>query len=1176
MKWTKEQQQVIDLRDCNILVSAAAGSGKTAVLIERILSRILDPVNPVNVDEFLIVTFTKAAAAQMKERLVKALEKALQDDPENEHLQRQLMLVPMAQISTIHSFCGYVIQNYFHRTGVDPAYRVASESELGMIRADVMAELLEEKYMEAEDGFIDMAIMSQFAKSDAEIEKQILTLYNRAMSDPFPKDFLERMRAFVCVDSLEELKEGQMVWQNAKYVQNMCKGIAKQYEEMKQICEKPLGPFWYVDALETERIQFAQMAEETAYERLGKLLNGVEYVSRLPVKRGAEVDEVLKKAVQDKRKKVKDAVKKIWSEVYASSFEEQLLQLKEMRKVAEPFIDLTLEFMDKYQQKKREKSIVDFNDLEQMSLEILVEKDEEGRVVPTEAAEELSQQFAEIMIDEYQDSNLVQDYLLGSVSNGKNLFMVGDIKQSIYRFRMARPELFLSKLTNYSEEEGARERVIFLSKNFRSRDVILEGTNAVFEQIMQPELGGVAYDEDAKLQLGANYPETNLTHAEDIDVYAIDGKDDGTYEGKIIAQKIREYTGECNPIYVLEEEEYRKAEYRDIVILVRKNKGVNEAIYNVLTAEGIPVYMENKSGFFDTKEISLMVHLLQVVDNPRQDIPLVAVLRSPAFDFSDDELAMIRGKDKKRNYYDSLRAYDREDELQEKIQRFLATLQKLRSRMSYVTVADILQEIYDETHIDQILMSMKNGIQRKANLELLMERAREFDRTSYQGLYQFVRYLSGIKKRQEEMGEANLLGDGENVVRIMTIHKSKGLEFPICFMAGMGRSPRGSKTTPFLVINPDTGIATRIVDNQRGRAWKNVFLNSLQRMNVLDDLGEELRVLYVAMTRAKEKLILTGTAKPEWVMGKTDYFSLLEGDSYYQWMLPVMNQHPLFRVYWEHAEGLQEAEQKRQAEVLVDEVMLNNFDTTFTYDEEVKELLTFMEKYEEEKEPEEVPTKLSVSEIKRRSMEEHDDEGFTVLDVEALENQSPVPAFAREETDENEALAGANYGTIWHQAMAGLDFTKMKSQEDIESGLESMVQSGRMRREDLGVIRVSKLQQFFDSNLGKEMCQAAAEGRLYREQPFVIGVPAKDVLPDTEDESTVLVQGIIDGFYETDAGIVLMDYKTDRVEPGKEEVLVERYGKQMELYAKALENITGQSVLRRVLYSFSQNKEIEC
>lgn len=1176
MQWTQEQKQVIDARDCNILVSAAAGSGKTAVLIARIMSRIQDPVHPVNVDEFLIVTFTKAAAGQMKERLIQALEKALEEDPENEHLQRQLMLVPMAQISTIHSFCGYVIQNYFHRTGVDPAYRIASENELGMVRSDVMAELLEEMYREGEKDFLNMAVMSRFTKSDSEMEEQILMLYNCAMSHPFPKDFMEKMRSFVLTDSVEELKNGAMVHQNLQYVHHMCQGIVAQYEELLALCQKPLAPFWYMETLKKEQMQFVELTEVSEYDRLGKLLNEVEFAARLPVKRGEEVDEDLKKLIQKRRNAIKSAKKSLWSEVYGSSFEEQLAQLREIRKVVIPFLDLTILFMERYQEKKREKSMVDFNDLEQMALEILIKKKTEGGVEPTEAAQELSGQFAEIMIDEYQDSNLVQDYLLSSISNGKNLFMVGDIKQSIYRFRMARPELFLSKLQVYSTEEDASERVIFLSKNFRSRNIVLDGTNAVFERIMKPELGGVRYDEDAKLQPGADFPHTDLRQAGKIDVFAIRGKDDGSYEGKMIAEQIKEYTGEENPLYVWEEDRYRKVQYKDIVILVRKNKDVSEQIYQVLTAEGIPVYMENKTGFFDTKEISLIVHILQVVDNPRQDIPLVACLRSPAFDFTDDELALIRGRDKKRTYYDSLCQYDLEDALKKKIQHFLECLNRLRERTSYATVADILQEIYEETHIDRILISMKNGQQRKANLDMLMELAREFERTSYQGVYQFVRYIRGIRKRQEEMGEANLLGDGENVVRIMTIHKSKGLEFPVCFIAGMGRSPRGRNRMPFLVVNPDTGIASRIVDNDRGRTWKNVFVNSLYRMNVMDDLGEELRVLYVAMTRAKEKLILTGTAESSWENGGTDFFSLLNCDSYFKWLLPVMAESPFFEIYRVDPEALEQSEQTRQAEVLLDEVMLNNFDTDFTYDKEIQELLTFVEKYEQEQEPEEIPTKLSVSEIKRRSMEEHNENGFTVLDMEALENQSPIPAFARDRKEENAALAGANYGTIWHQIMAGIDFTRTNSQEEIESGLESMVQSGRIRREDLSVIQIKKLVSFFESDLGQDMRRAAEDGRLCREQPFVFGVPAQEVLPDTGNTSQVLVQGIIDGFYETKQGIVLMDYKTDRLEEGKEYQLADRYRMQMELYAKALEGITGKRVVRRVLYSFSQNTEIDC
>lgn len=1173
MEWTKEQQQVIGLRNCSILVSAAAGSGKTAVLIERILSRITDPEHPVNIDEFLIVTFTKAAAAQMRERLQKALEEALRKDPENEHLRRQVMLVPMAQISTIHSFCGYVIQNYFHRTGVDPAYRVGTESEMGLLREDVMEELLEEKYEEGSPEFMDMAVMSRFVKSDKEIEELIFMLYDKAMSEPFPKKFLERLVRFLEIDTVEELRDSEFVRRNTTYTHNVLNGISEEYQVMLELCDRPGGPLWYREVLFEEKEQFSALCGENDYEELGRKIRLIHF-GRLPGKKQPDSDEELKENVKQMRDAVKEAVKTLKGELFDCTFEEQVLQFRQMRGVILAFIHLTEEFLERFQAKKAERSLADFSDLEQMAMEILIEEDPEGNARRTDAAEELSEQFAEIMIDEYQDSNLVQDMLLGSVVSGHDLFMVGDIKQSIYRFRMARPDLFLEKLESYRTNEGEPNRLVNLSRNFRSRDIILEGTNAVFEKIMHRELGGVEYDEDARLCAGTEFPDTEKRTAGGIDIYEINGREDGSYEGKLIAGLIREYTGEEDPLYVYEDGEYRPAKYGDIVILARSTKAIGQQIYDALTAEGIPVHMENTQGFFDTREISIMVSLFQIIDNPRQDIPLAAVLRSPAFAFTDDELAVIRGEEKKKDFYDSLLSYCEEDGLREKIRNFLDQLGRFREKMTYATVADIIQDIYESTHIDYLLMAMRNGTQRKANLDLLMEVAREFDSTSYKGLHQFVRYISGIKRREEDLGEASLPGGGENIVRIMTIHKSKGLEFPVCVIAGMGRGLLGGRKKPFLMLNPDVGIAAPIVDNEKGISVNHTFYRSIARMNLQDDLGEELRVLYVAMTRAKEKLILTGCVDGKKIPHSTGYFQRIRAKSYFDWVLPAVRGNKLFCINQIEPEQLEQAEVRRQADLITDEVMLNNFDTNFTYNQPLRDMLRVIDGFRQE-EAEEIPTKLSVSEIKKRSMVESEEEGFTVLYSDALENQSPIPAFAREDGEEDQALAGAGYGTIWHQVMSGLDFSVEPSGEGLKKELEHMADEGRVRRDELPYINFDKLIRFFETPLGKEMREAWKAGKLYREQPFVISVRADEVLPDADGDEEVLVQGIIDGFYETENGIVLMDYKTDRLEEGQEHVLIERYKKQMELYARALYGIIGREVVRKVLYSFSLNKEID-
>lgn len=1225
MEWTREQKQVIDLRNCNILVSAAAGSGKTAVLVQRILSRIMDKEHPVSVDEFVIVTFTEAAASQMKERLQKALEKALADDPDNGHLQRQIMLVPMAQISTIHKFCGSVIKNYFHRIGADPSYRVGNESELGLVRSDVMQQMLEEKYAEADGEFLQMAVMSRFVKGDAEIEDIVLSLYDIAVSDPFPANFLERMKAFVSMETEEELRQSAFMRENMEYVHHLLAGICEECRGMISVCDQPDGPIYYREAIADDLAQMESLCEVEEYGEMGRRLGLVAW-KRLSGKKMPDADENKKKAVKRMRDAVKDAVKSLRSDLFDQPLGEQLEQLADMRGTIIAFVDLTLEFMERYRAKKSEKGVVDFDDLEQLALEILVQREEDGTIRRTEAAEELSQRFVEIMMDEYQDSNQVQEMLMSSVASERNRFMVGDIKQSIYRFRMACPELFLEKLNSYRAEgsvgmegsigvedsigtkgsvgagEDAADRLVTLNQNFRSRDVVLEGTNAVFEKIMHPELGGVEYDEKAKLRLGADFPPVEQRTAENIDVYVLSRQDkaenrvssaeEGSYEGKVIAGLIEEYTGTEHPLYVYDDGSYRRAKYGDIVILARSTKAIGQQIYDVLASEGIPVHMENTKGFFDTREISVMVNLFYIIDNPRQDIPLAAVLRSPMFDFTDEELAVIRGRDKKRDFYDSLLEAaggqsQLPDELVQKIASFLDLLNRFRQKMTYVTVADMIQDIYDCTHIDHIFMAMKNGVQRKANLDMLWERAREFDQTSYRGLYQFVRYISGIKKREEDLGEANLLGDRDNVVRIMTIHKSKGLEFPVCIMAGMGRGMTGNDNGSFLMVNPSFGIASRVIDNDRGISVNNIFYRSLSRMNALEGLGEELRVLYVAMTRAKEKLVLVGFGEEEKVPSSTNYFQRIRAKSYFDWVLPAIRGNNLFAVHWVRFAQLEEREVRRQADIMIDEVMLNNFDTTIVYDEKIRAALAFMDEYQGsgkmERVPTEptvlselsIPTKLTVSEIKRRSMEEiySGEPGDAVIRVPDAE-EPPVPNFAKENGGQEKAAAGAGYGTIWHQVMASLDFSRISGKTDVEAELQRMIEAGRIRSEDAGYIRPGKIAAFLKSPLGQEVKAAKADGRLFREQPFVIGVRAGEVLPDTDRDDTVLVQGIMDAFYETEDGIVLLDYKTDHLEEGQEDVLAGRYRMQMEMYAKALEGILKKKVVRKVLYSFSLNEEI--
>ncbi|MCH5265024.1 MAG: helicase-exonuclease AddAB subunit AddA [Lachnospiraceae bacterium] len=1191
IRWTSDQQAVIDMREANILVSAAAGSGKTAVLVERIFSRIMDESHPVDVDRFVIVTFTKAAAAQMKERLRSRLEEALLQNPENRHLQRQAGLIASAHISTVHSFCGYVIQNYFHRIGLDPAYRQGTESELALLQNETLEEILEEEYTEQRPDFVELAGMAMFHRSDARMLEMILELYNRAMSEPFPDDWLTRMEEFLSVPDKSQWEDSPFVKLLMEDCRRMVEGLLGEAQRLMEVARSPGGPYYFEKQLEALMELCQGLLEAEGYEAFREVLDEMSFARMMP-KRDDSVETALKEAVQEGRKRCKETLEEMREGYFFQDIEGHLADLEAMGGKLVTLLRLTRRFKEEYTEAKRERGLVDFNDLEQLALSILLEWDDEKQeYVRSAAALELAEQFEEIMIDEYQDSNRVQDTLLMSVSRdglegfAPNVFMVGDVKQSIYRFRNACPELFAEKLLSYDAAEGSSCRRIDLHQNFRSREVVLEGSNSVFARVMHRDLGGVEYDEAARLRCRREFPDTDKRAAETIDAYVILDKEDAELEGRLIASKIQELTNPQNPLYLFEEEGWRPASYRDIVVLARSVKNAGQSYFDALSEAGIPVVMDHTQGFFDTREIQLMTNMLQVIDNPRQDMALAAVLAGPMFSFTEEELAVIRGgsrhqeESQKMDFYDSLIGYDKEDALSGKIRHFLEVLDRLRQKTSYATVAELIQDIYQETGIYETVRMMKEGAQRTANMDSLMEQAREFDETVYHGLYQFVRYINRIQEQQEEMGEVNIVGEEENVVRIMTIHKSKGLEFPICILAGMGKK-LGSTNRSFLTIQPEIGIASKLVYNETRTARDTLYRRFLQRQNDLADLGEELRVLYVAMTRAKEKLILVGCRK-EIEGGGDSFLERSRMKSFFDMVLPAaLTESQWFTVTPVYREELLA---EAAAEIVRENVeieSLYNFDTSIRYHEETHELLKFLEK-NVEKTCEPLPVKVSVSDLKVKSMEELEMEDFTILSHQEEDEEMPVPAFMREEVFSDSVHRGAAYGTIWHQVMAQIDFQKTDTEEEIRQAVQELVKTGRLREEETEVLNYRRLHTFFHSSLGLAMRRAAASGRLHREQPFVMAKPVKEVFPEYDDppgkgksSESVLVQGIIDGYYEEGDGIVLMDYKTDSLKKGEEEVLISRYKTQMEIYKEALENMMDKPVKECILYSFSLGREL--
>ena len=897
VQWTKEQQEVIRLRDRNILVSAAAGSGKTAVLVERILSKITDNTHPADIDRLLIMTFTRAAAGEMKERISAVIEKALGEDPDNEHLQRQTTLLHTAQITTIDGFCAYIIRNYFHLIGLDPGYRTADEGELKLLRGDVVKALLEEHYAQKDEKFQKFVECFATGKSDENLGDLIQKLYEMAMSNPFPEEWLQKCLGDYRIESLEELRETEWMKMLWDAVGDELQEAELLIREARNVCAEADGPYLYEDALNSDLIlvrDLQELAEKRDYNGTVKVLVKPAF-ARLSTKKALDVEEQKKQRVKELRDEEKGILKELGQRYFQSSEEEILEMIRYVREPIEMLIELTIQFMEQFGMAKREKNILDFTDMEHFALQILMTKEGE-EIHMSQAARELSAKYDEVLVDEYQDSNFVQELLTTAVSGWinqkKNIFMVGDVKQSIYRFRLARPELFMEKYKSYSTEE-AKEQRIDLHKNFRSRAQVLESVNFIFRQIMGEDLGGVAYDKDAALYPGASFPEGESEEFVKTEVLLIekDGEEmadvqesaDAGAQGSqmelenqnaqelealAIAQRIQEIVGK-EQIVDKETREYRSVEYGDIVILLRTAYGWAETFREVLASQGIPVYCTSRTGYFSALEIVTVLNYLKVCDNPLQDIPLMGVLRSPIVGCTSQELAELRIHYPKGLLYESLTAYVGEssktdfltekDFLKLKLSNFLQLLEKVRNMAAYTPVHELILYVLKETGYGNYARALPGGEQRFANLTMLVEKAMDYEKTSYRGLFNFVRYIEQLQAYEVDYGEVNLTGAGNTAVEIMTIHKSKGLEFPVVFVAGMGKQFNFQDMNAGLLLHPELGIGADAVIPEKRVIASSLNKQIIRRQLLKESLGEELRVLYVAMTRAKEKLILTGT-----------------------------------------------------------------------------------------------------------------------------------------------------------------------------------------------------------------------------------------------------------------------------------------------------------------------------
>lgn len=1194
--FTQEQEKVINLRDCNILVSAAAGSGKTAVLVERIVRMVCDESRPVDIDKLLIVTFTNAAAAEMRERIDIGIAEKLQENPTSEHIQKQATLLHNAQITTIHSFCLYILRNHFHEIGLDPAFRVADDNEVNLMKQDVLTDLLEEKFAQKDQEFLDCVAFFCPEGKIKDLETLVRELSKKASSCAFPEDWLEERKCDYRMDSEHKILPDTMEQYAVKYLKAVLNGLIQVLDRVIKIGELPSGPYMYGETIEQDKEEIERVLRETTFEGIGNRLRGISFGKLAPC-RDNTVDAELKELAQKLRKTVKDRIGILEKKYFAFS-EEMLLRHAEICDGALcTLLDLTLEYDARVLAKKTEKKVIDFSDMEHYTLQILLDR-EDGVTKPSKVAEEYKSYFQEILVDEYQDSNMTQEVILEAISGADlghfNRFMVGDIKQSIYGFRQARPDLFLHKYETY-QPDGRNCCRIDLSKNYRSRKEVVDSVNGIFERIMSKEIGGLEYDANAKLYAQADYVESCGNESELLLVEA-PGKDEELSnkqaEALAVAKRIKELK---QSFQVMDKatKTLRPVRYSDMVILTRSMSGWAEEFKSVMEQEGIPLYVTSKTGYFAASEVQELLQMLRVLDNPRQDIPLYGVLQSVMGGFSKQEIAQIRADYREGSLYEALCACENE-----KVSTFLEKLNRYRGYTVYMPIRELLERIVEDHDYLNYVTALPAGSKRRANVEMLYVKASDFEKSSYFGLFHFVRYMEQLEKYEVDYGEADFMDENADVVRMMTIHKSKGLEFPVTFVSGLGKQFNKKDFEKFMIADADLGIGIRYVNAQSRVKGETLRRNVLAQKMREDMLAEELRILYVAFTRAKEKLILTATMKDagkrleeaiDNAVDHLEYYSYINAVTYMDFLLPILAKTDL-KVQLVDQLLLEEEDVKEQlyldrCQTLLEQ--LDALDEKGTEADEVRSLVEQVSFRYPYGNLEKLYTKTSVSELKAEAMAEKDEAAH-----EEFENRAKavyIPSFGREQDE----VSGVLRGSAFHRGMELLDFEKIyapifekfpdnyetyaarveQSAGELRTILEQFfaeeAESLRLQKEYYSLISIPKVITFLKQECAYRMWRADRLGQLYKEQPFVLGIEATQLQKRFEGNApegeSVLIQGIIDVFWIEEDKVILLDYKTDRVPEAEE--LWKRYETQVDYYTQALHRIVGKEVTEKILYS---------
>ena len=1211
VKWTNEQLQAIQEKNSNILVAAAAGSGKTAVLVERIIHKIID--EQMDIDKILVVTFTNAAASEMRERILEAIYKKLEENPENVHLQRQIILLNKASICTIHSFCLDVIHNHFYEIDLPSNFKIADTAEIDLLKQEVLDDLFEQKYTENDKDFIELLENYTNYRGDEALQELVLKIYKFIQSSPFPIKWLQEKLELL---KIEDKDISQTIW-GKLIIQAVEDDIQESIIQLETVKSKmalyPEMTKFYQKICE-DLIILKDLQNYNSWDELYiKLLNF--NFSKWPVDK--KVTNDLKEDSKEIRDKVKKHIKEKTAKLLSCSQEQAVKDLRIITPILEKLANLVIEFTKNFAEKKKEKNCIDFNDIEHFALKILLDENNN----PTEVAKKYKEKFEEIAIDEYQDSNLVQEAILTSISKGNNIFMVGDVKQSIYKFRQARPELFLQKYDEYKNKEEKTQEdnlKIQLFRNFRSRQNILNITNLVFESIMSKELGDINYNENEYLNYGANYTEPEeakncagiaeldiIDLKEDESITAFEGEEDeeeqervedDVLEAKFVANKIQELLN-SNYMVFDKKQGYRKIRPKDIVILLRATSNLSPIYEKEISDLELPVFSDTSGTYLDTVEIQTILSVLKIIDNPLQDIPLVVVLRSSICNFTDNDLITIRLTDRNCNFYEALikTRLICDGDLKNKIESFLEKLEKWKSISQYMPLDEFIWQIYLDTGYYQYVGLLPNGAMRQANLKTLFEKAKQYEKASFKGLFNFIQFIDKLKKQNGDLASAKLIGENEDVIRIMSIHKSKGLEFPVVFLCNSHKKFNMQDLNDNILLHQDIGFGPTIMDTTRKIKYSSIAKDAIKLKMKQETLSEEQRILYVALTRAKEKLYITGRSKDftKYVQDKNKVLEMYESEnikldaklmkkanSYLDWIMYVYlfnqgrtitlkgEQYKLSDIITLNVSNKKDLLKTLAKEEVVEQIDLkekigqilkNKSDEENKKSEQaLKELLEWKYDYIVDTT---LPTKSSVTKIKQEKIKL--EEMLKGIESEEVEyKKSYTPKFMQED----KKISNAEKGTLVHLCIQRLDERKDYELKDIQNMILNLVEKEIITKNEADAIDVNLIYQYTKSQLFEELRQAK---EVHKEQPFYINIPAKDVVSEAENsKKNILVQGIIDLYYiDKNDNLILIDFKTDYIanEPNAKEKILEKYKVQLEIYKTALEQALGRTVNKTAL-----------